>query len=442
MDSEEDLKDYQNKVFELNAELQLLTKFLEKEYPDYFELKYKNKQTSIEEVRAALPNGTCLVEFMLGVENAYAFFLTKELIEIVEIADGKTIDVSIQKIRDLVSHPPNNNRFKKDQQELTTLLHAVYKQLIATGLNVIDEKIVHLVIVPDDVLCYLPFELLLKEPANANRISYSPEVLSYLFEDVNISYQYSASLMATRQVNENALGEHMHSFVGYAPKFEGDYAMSRICNEDQLYSLQCNQKEVAAISSIMDGVSYLSTKANIQEFKKSAPSSRIVHLATHACVDDSGNGLSKIYLADGNLTHFDLGGLNLQTDLAVLSACNTGMGQLLKGEGMLSLTRSFMQAGSKSVLTSMWSVDDCATADIMVQYYQALIKGCTKDEALVQAKLNYLSTADRHNSHPYYWGAFVHFGYMEAMYASPLNKWYIGTAIFILLGGLFYFRKK
>ena len=80
------------------------------------------------------------------------------------------------------------------------------------------------------------------------------------------------------------------------------------------------------------------------------------------------------------------------------------------GEGVMSLARSFVLAGSQSVLTSLWSVDDCATSDIMVEYYKCLKKGMSKDDAIAQAKLVYLKTADLNNSHPYYWGAFVQFG--------------------------------
>ena len=193
-------------------------------------------------------------------------------------------------------------------------------------------------------------------------------------EDFSIGYQYSASLIAAGEKKWPEKTEtETARFVGFAPNFGGGIAEARTCSDDMLYSLQCNEREVTAISEIMGGEAFTAARAGLDGFARRAESCRILHLATHACVDDTGNGLNKIYLSDGDLTQYELDNLRLNADLTVLSACNTGMGQLLKGEGMMSLTRSFMLAGSKSVLTSLWSVDDCATSDIMVNYYLSLI---------------------------------------------------------------------
>ena len=108
----------------------------------------------------------------------------------------------------------------------------------------------------------------------------------------------------------------------------------------------------------------------------------------------------------------------------------------------MSLTRSFMLAGSKSVLTSLWSVDDCATSDIMVEYYRYLKKGMNKDEALRNAKLSYLKSADPNNAHPYYWGAFVQFGEVEALkFGYSSFRYYLIGALAVALV-VFILKKK
>jgi len=138
-----------------------------------------------------------------------------------------------------------------------------------------------------------------------------------------------------------------------------------------------------------------------------------------------------IYFADDYLTYYDLNNLELNADLAVLSACNTGSGKLEKGEGVISIAKGFIQAGVPSVVTSLWSVDDCATSDIMTQFYKYLKEGQTKDKALRNAKLMYLQTADKAHAHPFYWGAFVQFGNTDSLdYLSEGNP----RTRFLLIG--------
>jgi len=183
--------------------------------------------------------------------------------------------------------------------------------------------------------------------------------------------------------------------------------------------------------------------ATSSSFLSKAQQCRILHLATHACIDEENPELNKIYFAGDYIAGADLNNLKLNAELAVLSACNTGSGKLVKGEGVMSLSRGFILSGCPSTLMSLWAVDDCTTSQIMLGFYQHLKKGLSKDAALRQAKLDHLSTADKVNSHPYYWAAFVHSGNADPMQFSGLlaeYKWLI-----LFLAGLFLyflFRKK
>ncbi len=311
---------------------------------------------------------------------------------------------------------------------------------MAAGIQSLPESINRLIIVPDDVLCFLPFEVLLTEKLENGRADFSTEKLEYLFEKYTISYQYSASLMST--LNGSVTDSTESSpFLGIAPSFGEDALSSqRTCSPDMLYSLQCNQDEIMAIQQLVGGQAMLGENANLAGFLASSSQYRILHLATHACVDDTDAAFSKIYFADSSLTQIDLDNLQLKSDLTVLSACNTGTGKLLRGEGVMSLTRGFMLAGSQSVLTSLWSVDDCATSDIMVNFYRGLKKKLSKDEALRQSKLDYLASADQNGRHPYYWAAFVQFGSAAPLPYEHSSLWIyflslasVGAALFLVL---------
>ena len=434
----EKIKASEKLVFELNAELEKLVEEMEKNYPDYLEQKKQTNPASFETARKNLTdNKASLVEFMIGEKNAYIFLLTKNDLQLFKIKEKEKLEERVRRLRELITTPPSSRNFDSEFQEFTNLSYLLYSQILKEGIENLSKGINRLVIIPDDLLCYLPFEILIREKPKNEGSNYSPKSLAYLMEDYQIGYQYSASLMTAGKKNKSEVA-NIGNFVGFAPTFDGGHAETRTCSADKLYSLLCNEQEVTTISGLMDGAAYVAAGAGLEGFNQHAANYRILHLATHACVDDSGNGLNKIYLADGDLSQYELNNLRLNAELTVLSACNTGMGQLLKGEGMMSLTRSFMLAGSQSVLTSLWSVDDCATSDIMVEYYKCLKKGLPKDEALIQAKLAYLTTADRNNSHPYYWAAFVQFGDIQPIDFSFSFKWYYLFGAFILSLALIY----
>ena len=102
--------------------------------------------------------------------------------------------------------------------------------------------------------------------------------------------------------------------------------------------------------------------------------------------------------------------LRLNADIVTLSACQTGLGNVLSGEGVIGLTRAFLYAGASSVLVSLWNVNDVATAELMKQFYLGLSRGFSKDDALRRAKLNLIHGHQRSWRHPYYWKPFVLMG--------------------------------
>ncbi|MFK7772197.1 MAG: CHAT domain-containing protein [Saprospiraceae bacterium] len=163
-------------------------------------------------------------------------------------------------------------------------------------------------------------------------------------------------------------------------------------------------------------------------------------------MDQNDHQFNKIFFTDDYLSNKDLYNFFSQSRLAALSACNTGTGQLVKGEGVMSLSRGFIHAGCPSVVMSLWSVDDGSTSKIMENFYQNLRNGKTKDLALRQAKLDYLGSSKKSFQHPYYWAAFVQFGDARPLCESNFfqSKYFkIGGILFLISLLLFQrFRKK
>ena len=188
---------------------------------------------------------------------------------------------------------------------------------------------------------------------------------------------------------------------------------------------------------------FIGESANKDSFESIINDYSIIHLATHACVDEENPNFSRIYFKDTYLSNFDLTNMRIQANLAVLSACNTNVGPLMKGDGVSSISKGFILAGCPSILTSLWSVDDCSTSELMINFYRSLKKGNTKSASLRHAKIKYLSQADDSNAHPYYWAPFQLSGdYKAILSGSPsiFSPWVLGSGFLILIFIVFFLK--
>jgi CHAT domain-containing protein len=163
---------------------------------------------------------------------------------------------------------------------------------------------------------------------------------------------------------------------------------------------------------------YLEREANETRLKsKDIGEYRFLHFATHGLINEKNPKLSGLLLAqedstskeDGILHLGEIYNLNLNADLVVLSACETGLGQIAKGEGIIGLTRGFLYAGASNLLVSLWQVSDVTTADLMVDFYDGMLKGSTKSEALAEAKRHLIGNGSE-RAKPDYWAPFILIG--------------------------------
>jgi CHAT domain-containing protein len=179
------------------------------------------------------------------------------------------------------------------------------------------------------------------------------------------------------------------------------------------------------VTQLLGGSALYGSEASLDAFRRLAPEYRVLHLSTHGKADDRAGDYAFLALGvPGDTSTFDklyardLYGIGLNADLVVLSACETATGKLRRGEGIVSLARAFSFAGAKSLVTSLWKVNDSATKNLLVDFYRHLHKGQSKDAALRQAKLNFLKNnldVDANLLHPFFWAGFVAVGDMRAI---------------------------
>ncbi|MEO1627604.1 MAG: CHAT domain-containing protein, partial [Bacteroidota bacterium] len=434
----EDLTSWRNRRFELQQQLEQLSRQFEANYPDFYQLKYQQEPTDPAVLQKLLADQEqALIEYFMGEEAIYVFVLTARQRELLRLPLSDSLDRQIERLRAAISQIPSDADLADNHRNFTQSAYSLYQQVLASALSTLPTGLASLVIIPDYQLNYLPFELLLERPAAEGTVQFSPAVLDYVLEKYQVSYDYSAVVYGKNCQKES--GAYQRDFVGFAPTF-GEPTIAELrrgCTLGDLGALQCNGEEVTRIGKLMGGQISLGEQANRAQFEDLLLGSRIVHLATHACVKEDRGGHNKIFLSDDYVSENDLFGRLTNAELIVLSACNSGSGQLLRGEGVMSLARGFLQAGSASCVLSRWSVDDCATSEIMTRLYEGLQAGQTRTEALRGAKLAFVESAEKYQQHPFFWGAFILYGRADrlSLYSSGW-PWHRYLLLCLLLGML------
>ena len=383
-----------NQRTSLSNKLDSLYKTFETNYPRYANLKFKNQTIKISDVQNNLDNDTQLLIYFLGEKHLYSFNITKQKIIFLK---GKVAAELFEKTKNI----KNDIVQRKNIEDISKRLY-----LFLLDQQVDDSKI-NMIVVPDNVLNYIPFEILQRENNK------------YLIEDFAISYSGSVRLFLELQ-NDFFKYKSKNYWAGFSPKY----------NEKE--KLSSASDEIAIISKIVKGEKFIGENSKKEIFLENNKNYSILHLAMHAEIDNENPMFNKLIFSDGELTSSEIYISNSKANLAVLSACNTGFGKLEKGEGVMSMARAFHFSGIPSVIMSLWKVPDKETKKIMVNFYKHLEKGESKSESLKNAKLDYLaSTKDINLKHPYYWSGFVLNGNVDIL--KPSNK----KNIYFLLGGVF-----
>jgi len=289
------------------------------------------------------------------------------------------------------------------QPDYASLGHELYRLLIEPAANEL-QNINTLCIIPDEFLWTLPFQALINRRGH------------YLIEDYSLFYAPSFSVL-----NEMALRRHQQNSQESLVAFGNPMIDSNGKLKQNLHPLPEAETEVAAVATAvrtqMKKV-LVGSKADEKTFKTLAPQYATIHLATHGVLDNREPLNSYVLLTktedetenDGLLHAREIIDLNLDADLAVLSACETGNGRISPGEGVIGMSWAFLVAGSRSVVVSQWRVNSASTSRLMNNFYQALARsndtsGHKKSAALRDASLHLVK--DRRYRHPFYWAGFV-----------------------------------
>ncbi|MBQ4818835.1 CHAT domain-containing protein [Aquimarina sp. MMG016] len=398
-------------LFKVKNEYYGFIENIEQEYPRYHDLKYDTQVVELIDVQNLLDSDTGLISYFSTDTDVFAITIQKNSFEFYKLPFGHKIKNEILSFYSDVS----NVKSSKPEEFLKTG-NSVYKNILEKPLQYLHTKT--LIILRDDILNYVPFEAL---PKNSDQPS-------YLIQDYQISYAESATLLQEYQKGPDS---KRYNLLAFAPSF-GEVNSNVQEERSDFGPLLYNMEEVKNIANYFKGEVILGDKASIEFFSNNSQQYNILHFATHAATNDENPDYSYLAFSEkDNSTHNllyvkDLYAHRVDADLVTLSACETGLGKLQRGEGMLSLARGFNYAGAKSLVTTLWKVNDQTTAELMNDFYKNLSDNMPKDKALREAKLKYLaSTDDDMMKHPYYWSAFMISGNMTPIGNQTSQLWWL-----------------
>jgi len=434
-----------NSFFEASDQWESFQDSLEQHFPKYYNMRYGTIEEPLKDVQKNIPENTTVVRYLTIEKQLYVVVISKTETTLLPLS-SEGLSENIQQLAE--------NQF--DVTKVGDLLHKLYLQLWQP----IYEKITtqKLIIIPDGVLFNLSFETL-----TPHLISNFKELATHsLLANHQISYNYSLLLL---DENRKTI-DYSNNFIAFAPQFtdkmKQDYemAITDSTNTDKTYLTLLSQPFSADIaleySRLFGGDAFLNEKSTKQVFTNTASEHKIIHIGTHAESNNINPELSRLIFAknagnetaleDNSLYTFEIYNQNLSSNLAILTACETGKPSYQAGEGMISLAHAFNYAGSESILTSLWKIDEESSSQILKLFYKNLADGQSKDRALQQAKLAYIRTAEGRTISPQYWAGLVLMGDSQAIHLNTSNShvipWIVGVVFLLIFIGFVYRRLK
>ncbi|MEO0469733.1 MAG: CHAT domain-containing protein [Bacteroidota bacterium] len=424
---------WESHLFAQEKAYQDFTQHLARVYPDYYQIAYDETPSVLPLLQPILQKEkSAILSAFWGKEHLYLFAADGQRLQAKRLPVSDALKDSIHQFRLLLSHPPQD---LSSYASYCRLSQDLYHRFIAPFTFSASDQT--LIIIPDGILSMIPFESLMPQqslPANPSVSKWQDFMrqADYLFQRSAIIYAQSCELY----LHPTQKHRYSQNLAAFAPNYSGRYQL--------LY----NHQNAAAIVSHLSGRLYGGAEATQTNFRQFADQYQALHLSMHAFVDS----LYGSYLLfqpndtsdDGRMFLHDLYNLKIPSQLTVLAACESGNGQLIDGEGILSLARAFQYAGCPNLLSSLWTADGRSTDDLSRAFFTNLWAGKTKTVALQIARIDFLQSAPPDMVHPYYWANHILIGNQSPISLQSGLFWpyLMGLLLLLGIGSLFFLRKK
>jgi len=420
------IKDYKKSYNTLAIEYDTICNYFEKTYPKYYDLIHFN-ELNIDKIKSELKEDELIIEYFVTDTNILIITVNNKDYEIANVNIDSTFKENVFKYYRSIRKVEISNYHKSNS--------LLYEKLIEPIKDRIKTKN-SLILIPDDYLYFIPFETIY-DNKNITDIN-DFRNLNYLIKNYEIRYNYSLNFWMFQKniskTEENFIGD----FIGFAPVFNdandipivenyGDTTTRSVVIDGKRFSkLIYSEKEISEISKLFikrnkTARTFIYNCATEENFKNNANGYKYIHISTHGFSNKSNPNMSglafyhsnnikdSIKVEDGLLYSSEISSFDLNADLLVLSACKTGIGKLVKGEGLIALPRGFINSGIPNIVYSLWNVTDKNTSELMIEFYKEVLSDQSYSKSLREVKLKMIE--DINTSYPKNWSSFVLIGF-------------------------------
>jgi CHAT domain-containing protein len=441
--NEELLKKYNDQILKASQTRDRLINYFEKHYPDYYTLKYNTNVVSMDEITKIIGKNSNYLNYVVSDTILYIFLVNKSNRKLFSVRTDSSFFNKIMTLKNILNFPAVNGHAKEEFLTFQETAYELYKILLQPVIKYLVSD--RLVISPDNILSYMPFETLLTRKSHKDDLLYRD--LPFALHDLKISYTYSVTLMRESMRKGRSFKNTLIAFAPVYPKEINidSLMLNRQAGTGLLYDLPYARQEAKFVADLLHGDLYTENNALESVFKSKAGLYDIVHLSMHTILNDRYPMSSKMIFShendppnDGSLNTWEIYGIPLKSKMVVLSSCNTGCGKMHSGEGIMSLARGFIYSGSESVVMSLWEVNDKSGTDIMEMFYRYLKGGRKKSDALRKARIEFLKNANQLQSHPYFWSTLIVYGNNNALFISKTSVLLILSVVVAIIVLIFY----
>ncbi|MEM7659661.1 MAG: CHAT domain-containing tetratricopeptide repeat protein, partial [Bacteroidota bacterium] len=399
----------------LNDRLDSLLSIFQKANPAYFQAVHDLSPLPLAELQQTLlAPGESLVEYALGEERLFILLVQQGRVLLRRVPLTEDVEQLVKQFHNesITYRFMGDRSFRPLAREdsFPSWAHRLYQILWQPIEDEVGERVV---IVPDGILGQLPFGALLRQPSD--QIGDYPNY-EFLGLHHNLSYNYSAKLWQQMQHRNRII---QRGILAMAPFTDQSLREETDSLGLKMSQLPESQTEVATLQGLFPQTAvFVSDQATKTRFKELASSQQILHLSTHGVSNDVDGDFAYLTLAGNTPGTYakvygrELYSLQIPSELVVLSACETALGELQSNEGVVGLGRAFAYAGTKRVIMTLWSIRDSTTQLLMEEFYQGVKVGLPPQDALWQAKKQFVSK-HRKFAAPYFWAGFIGLGAMD-----------------------------
>ena len=408
---------YNQQILETRTKHQELKRKLSSDYKSYKSLQEPTPLSTTKTIKENLKDNEQLLVYQWFEPYLFVQVITKTK-QLFYRIKPVNFEENVKEYRNCLAKDCSAEKFVIQSNVLYNILIHPIEQSI--------QKSRKLVIIPDAILQQIPFSTLV----NISKDNLSYQNITYPLLNYQISFHYSSSLWcserekkARNQIQKLATN-YEYEFIGFAPAFEENKENNNLIlasNRNNLNPLPYSKQEIEEVANLFinqnkKALAFTNLQANKENLKNYATKTRRLHLATHSqtftktpfnshiwffgkdSIQDNKEIMQRVYASD-------LYGMSFPNELVVLSSCRSGVGQVVEGEGVITLTRSFLNAGTENVIFSLWQIDDLATKELMTLFYVFVSQGKSYSESLQLAKQS-LSKSEKFKN-PFYWAGIL-----------------------------------